>query len=262
MNVERHKTGIRYSVVDGVARIVLDSPERRNALGFQMLREITRLVRCAEGNARCLVLSACGPVFSAGADFADLTGTSADTEFDAAVARAGATLRSTHLPVVAAVQGPCLGAAVDLISSADIVIAASTSRFEVPATRLGILYNPSSLSVMRSRLTGSLLRALMLGVPVHASDAMAGGLVSRVVELETLDRAVSETAERLVQAQVNAAGATKELLNSIDDGSFTPGQWQHLRLRLLETPERYDAIVRRQRPEIPEPPPAPGRADT
>jgi enoyl-CoA hydratase len=239
---------LRYSCEGGVARLVLDAPERRNALDFTTLSDIVRAVRCAEGSASCLVLAAEGPVFSAGADFADLTGTSADTEFDSAVSRAGEALRRSHLPVIAAVQGPCLGAAVDLVSSADIVIAATAARFEVPAIRLGILYNPPALERMRGRLTGSLLRALMLGVPVTATDAMAGGLVARVVEPDALSTAVSDATQRLVEANRAAGGATKELLNALDDGTFVPGQWHQLRLRLLDTPDRYQVIASRKRP--------------
>lgn len=237
----------RYTCEGGVARIVLDAPQRRNALDRTTLAEIVRCIRLAEQNASCVVIAAEGPVFSAGADFTDLTGTAADIEFDTSMARTAETLRRTHLPVVAAVQGPCLGAAVDLVASADIVVATTVARFEVPAIRLGILYSPVALSILRSRLTGALVRALMLGVPVTAGDAMAGGLVARVVEPDTLDAAVGEITDRLLLAFRSATGATKELLNSLDDGSFTDSQWQQLRLRLLGSPERFDAIAARTR---------------
>lgn len=165
---------------------MLDDAARRNALGFDTLASIAQAVRQAEQvQAGAIVISATGPVFSAGADFNDLTGTSADIDFDTAVARATAALRQTHIPVIAAVHGPCLGVAVDLVLSADVVIASTAARFEVPAVRLGILYNPEALAVMRGRLNGAMMRQLMLGISVSATDAAMGGMVARVVDSNT-----------------------------------------------------------------------------
>lgn len=239
---------VTYSRQGDAARIVLDDPDRRNALSFSTLDAIVRSVRRAEdGGATCIVLSSEGPVFSAGADFNDLTGTSADVHFDEAVARTTAVLRRTHLPVVATVQGPCLGAAVDLVAATDLLIATPDARFEVPALRLGILYNPEALSIIRERVSGAMLRRLMFGLSVSAADAAIGGLVTQVVAPSELDEVVQEIAARLAGAHRGALSATKELLNALDEGPFRADQWQALRLLLLDSPERHDAIARRQR---------------
>ena len=112
-----------FAVTDGIAAIVLDDAARRNALGFDTLASIAQAVRQAEqAQAGAIVISATGPVFSAGADFNDLTGTSADIDFDTAVARATSALRRTHIPVIAAVHGPCLGAARSIRSEHDAVV--------------------------------------------------------------------------------------------------------------------------------------------
>lgn len=238
---------VRVSSVDGVAEVVLDVPERRNALGCAALQSIVAAVRQVESEgARAIVLSSTGPVFSAGADFSDLSGTSADVGFDDAVARTTAALRRTHLPVIAAVQGPCLGAAVDLVASADLVIAAAAARFEIPAVRLGILYNPEALAVMRRRITGALLRQLMLGVSVSADDAARGGLVGRVVGDGSARDVALDLAGQLCAAPAAALGATKELLNQLDSGTFQPTQWGPLRRCLLDTPERFEAVASRR----------------
>jgi enoyl-CoA hydratase/carnithine racemase len=238
-----------FAVTDGIAAIVLDDAARRNALGFDTLASIAQAVRQAEQvQAGAIVISATGPVFSAGADFNDLTGTSADIDFDTAVARATAALRRTHIPVIAAVHGPCLGAAVDLVVSADVVIASTAARFEVPAVRLGILYNPEALAVMRGRLNGAMMRQLMLGISVSATDAAMGGMVARVVDTDELPGTVDQLVRQLCAGQRGAFGATKELLNQLDVGPVHLDQWTPLRRCLLDTPERHQAIAARKRP--------------
>lgn len=240
---------VHFTVTDGIASILLDAPARRNALGFETLASIVKAVRSAElTHAHVIVISATGPVFSAGADFNDLTGTSADIEYDAAVWSATSALRRTHVPVIAAVHGPCLGAAVDLVVSADVVMATTAARFEVPAVRLGILYNPEALAVMRSRLTGAMMRQLMLGISVTAADAATGGMVARVVEPDQLSDVLGQAARQLCNSQRGALGATKELLNQLDAGPVHLDQWTPLRRLLLDTPERHQAIAERQRP--------------
>lgn len=237
---------LEVALVDQVLEIRFGEPDRRNPLGFDSLAAIAAAVRGAEAEgARAILLLSSGPVFSAGADLRQLTGTSADVAIDDAIAAATLALRNCPLPVVAAVQGPCLGGAVDLVVSADIVLAVPESRFEVPAVRLGILYSPAALAVMRSRVSSGLLRTLMFGVSVSAADALAGGLVARLVaadELETVARAV---AVRSAAGVPGAVSATKRLLAHLDAGGEADEHWDSERRALLDSPERLDAIRRR-----------------
>ncbi|MCC6224960.1 MAG: enoyl-CoA hydratase/isomerase family protein [Microthrixaceae bacterium] len=240
---------VRFTKEGDIVEVVLCNESRRNALSYETLDALHDSVRAAalEG-ARCIVVSAEGPVFSAGADFADLSGTAADMAFDAAVSRVTVALRRSPVPVVSVVAGPCLGAAVDLVASTDLVVAASDARFEVPAVRLGILYNPDALAVLRSRVSGGLMRALMFGMSVSASDAAAGGLVARVADSADLPTVVAEITDRLVAAQPAALGATKELLAALDAGRFDREVFQARREQLLGSPERFEAIAGRKQP--------------
>ena len=243
---------VDLSITDGVAAIVLNDPPRRNALDRRTLRTLAELVGAAErAGAGVIVLSAEGPVFSAGADFNELTGTSADADYDAAVAATTATLRRSPIPVIAAVHGACLGAAVDLVVSTDVVIAARAARFEVPAVRIGILYNPASLSIIRGRLTSALMRQLMLGVSVSATDATAGGLVARVVDTDDLAEVTGHIARQIAGANRQAVAATKELLGALDTGTVDLDAWTPRRLRLLDSPERQHPMADRRRKEDP-----------
>ena len=240
---------VRFTQSNGIARIVLDDPARRNALGWGTLEAILDSVNSAQDDdARCILLSAQGSVFSAGADFNDLTGTAADTHFDDAVSKVTTAFRSSSIPVVAVVDGPCLGAAVDVVTSTDVVIATQSARFGVPAARLGILYNPDSLVAMHSRITGSLMRTLMLGISVSADEALAGGLVSKVVDPTELEVEVQRVTEKLGAAVGGAIGATKGLIRSLDEGTFDRAYWQQVRLNFLDSTERLEIINSRKRP--------------
>ncbi len=243
---------VDLSITDGVAAIVLNDPPRRNALDRRTLTTLAEHVAAAErAGAGVIVLSAEGPVFSAGADFNELTGTSADADYDAAVAATTATLRRSPIPVIAAVHGACLGAAVDLVVSTDVVIAARAARFEVPAVRIGILYNPAALSIIRGRLTSALMRQLMLGVSVSATDATAGGLVARVVDTDDLAEVTGHVARQIAAANRQAVAATKELLGELDAGTMDLDAWAPRRMRLLDSPERQHPMADRRRQDGP-----------
>lgn len=238
---------VRFTKDGDIVEVVLCNPARRNALSFATLDALHESIRAAEvEGARCMVVSAEGPVFSAGADFADLSGTAADVEFDTAVSRVTTAMRSSPVPVLSVVTGPCLGAAVDLVASTDLVVAATDARFEVPAVRLGILYNPDALAVLRSRVSGGLMRALMFGLSVSATDAAAGGLVARVADSVDLHTVVAEITDRLVAAQPAALVATKELLVALDAGRFDREVFQARRKQLLSSPERFEAVAGRK----------------
>jgi len=237
---------LQVALVDAVLEIRLTEPDRRNPLGFDTLAALAGAVRGAEAEgARAILLLSSGPVFSAGADLRQLTGTVADIAIDDAIAAATGALRASPLPVVAAVQGPCLGGAVDLVVSTDVVISANEARFEVPAVRLGILYSPAALEVMRGRVSSGLLRTLMLGVSVSAADALAGGLVARVVDADEVESVARAVASRAAAGVPGAVGATKRLLGHLDRGGVADEHWEAERRSLLDSPARLDAIRRR-----------------
>lgn len=234
----------------GIAEIRLAAPERRNALGFEVLARLAVTIAEAERDgAAAVLLCSAGPVFSAGADFNDLTGTAADLQFDEAVSRVTATMRGSRLPVVVAVQGPCLGAAVDLALAGDVVIAARSARFVVPATRLGILYNPTAIEALHRQFPAPILRQLLLGVPIEAEQAVRGGLIARVVADDDLLPAARAMAEQIAGGQVDAVAATKGLLAALDAGAVDPDLWAERRRRLLDSEARREAVARARAPK-------------
>lgn len=230
---------------DAVVTVVIDRPDRRNALTRDVLAELTEVlsgdvVRTAAG----VVLTGGGGHFSAGADFAELTGTEDDVTFDDTVSAAALAIRNCPRPVVAALHGACFGAAVDLALACDVRIADPTAYLEVPATRLGILYNPEAVLRMRRLLPAdTLARLLLLGERFGADAADAAGLVSTLVpEGAAVDRA-QEMLSRLTPASRDAAAATKALLADPEAGTKRAQHWEEVRRELLRSEARQWAVA-------------------
>lgn len=230
----------------GIAELRLTNPQRRNALGLATLEAIVEALDVARtADARVIVLASDGPVFSAGADFADLTGTSADVRFDEAMSATIGAIGRSDLPVIAAVQGSCFGAAVDLVLAVDVVVAAHSARFQIPATKLGLLYNPTAIARLHRRVPSAMLHQLLLGVSIPADAAVAGGLIASSVPEDDLTAVTADIVAQLSAGHPDAVRATKALLGALDAGPVDLDDWQARRLRLLDSDERRAAITQR-----------------
>ena len=244
------------SVDDSIWQVGINRPERANALRRETIRQIGAVLNRAEGSisdaaldadagAAGLLLTGGPRTFSAGADLSELTGTADDLGFDDELERLCRRLTLSPLPVVAAVEGPCYGAALDLAWACDIVVVSNEARLALPSTRLGILYNPSSTARLHARLGSPTVRRLMvLQQELPGRELPPGAAV--VVRAGT----TVETARSLLEAHSadpEATAATKALLASLDRGEgFDPAEWQPQRNALLASPARRNALEARR----------------
>ena len=231
-------------------------PQRANALRGQTIRELEAVVDRAEAQHYAVAATAEAGVsgvivtggphrFSAGADLFELKGTIDDLTFDDELERLCQRLVHSPLPVVAAVEGACYGAAVDLAWACDAVVASAQARFALPATSLGILYNPVSVARLHARLGSSTLRRLMVLRQDLPPDALPAGAVV-VVRAGTAVEAAKHLL-RAPPAQPEASAVTKALLASLDEGlGHAPDAWQERREALLASPERRSALEARR----------------
>jgi enoyl-CoA hydratase/carnithine racemase len=129
---------------DGVCTLFLDRQERANALTRAQLELLPSLVERAdrEGSS-AIVLTGAGEWFSGGLDFGELKGTTADRWVDEALERIHQALAGANAPVIAAVEGPCIGAGLDLALAADVIVAGAGAQFALPA-RLSMPRRPNS----------------------------------------------------------------------------------------------------------------------
>lgn len=240
MSVDRHRDG-------HVLHLVINQPERRNALSISLLADITRAI-AEDGSHRATILSGAAGNFSAGADLADLTGTEADEAMDEAISHTTEAIREAAVPVVAAIEGACIGAAVDVALACDLRVAAQDAFFQVPATRLGILYNPEAVKRMVAVVGTPPLRLLLLtGRRVPASVALQLGIVAELAPTGEATATATSLANAICENDPIAVSATKRLLGAverswIDRGHWDEAEWKEHYRRFLASPGRAAAV--------------------
>lgn len=221
---------IRVATADGIGRITLSRPEKKNALDEEAATELGAALETigASDDVRVVLLAAEGKDFCAGADLEALErALGAD---DSAQLRDAKTLGAVfegmrRLPqtVVAAVRGRALAGGAGLASACDIVVASDDARFGYP--EVGVGFVPAMVMTMLRRAMGE-KRAFELvatGRVIDADEALALGLVSRVAPAAALDEEVESLLARLAAAPPAALRLTKRLFYDLDSLDFAAG---------------------------------------
>jgi len=231
---------------NNVCELVLDNPGRKNALSYALLDDLNKKLAAAREDAvRAVILTGAGDAFSAGADFSDLTGTIDDLAIDDAIEQVVQQIRSFPAPVFAAVDGPCMGGAIDIALACDLLVASEKAVFEMPAARLGLLYNPSAIRRWSARLSSlTLRRMLLLSERFTAAQAFQAGIVSHLVEDGSAPEYSRELAGRSAQCTPDAIAGYKGVLVAIENGETNLTVWEKLRKKTLESPERSERVAR------------------
>jgi enoyl-CoA hydratase/carnithine racemase len=190
---------------DGVARLVLDRPERRNALSLDvMLRMLEGLDAVAgDGSARVLVVEGRGPVFSAGHDLSEMTATRDAVFYEELFTTCVRLMTRLHeLPqvVIAKVHGVATAAGCQLVAACDLAVASDDARFATPGVNIGLFCTTPMVPVARAIGRKRALEMLFTGETIDAATALDWGLVNRVVPAGALDAAVDELAARIARA--------------------------------------------------------------
>lgn len=231
------------STKDGVRTLSFNRPARRNALSRDLLSQLqAALALAAQEEIRGIVLTGIGSCFSSGADIAELTGTQADVEFDDELSKITEAVRFGPYLVIAAINGACIGAAFDLACACDFRVAGQSATFEVPAVRLGLLYNPVAIGRMhRTIRSDAIRRLLLLGERLDARESQTAGIATHLVS----DAEVGSTASAIAQKSAKSSSvliATKSLLTTLDDVGLDMTRWQKTRMELLNSAERKSAL--------------------
>ncbi len=189
---------------DGVASVVLNRPDRMNALNQPMWPLLTAAFAdlTADGTVGCVVLRGAGEAFSPGADIAEFESERGSPEQAAAYGRimedAYDAIRACPHPVLAAIRGPCTGAGLVLALLCDLRISGESGRFGVPVSRLGLAMPYPEFAVVFGALGRERTLALLLEARVvDAAEALALGIVTRVVPDTDLDAAAGDCAARI-----------------------------------------------------------------
>ena len=175
---------IQEIAADRVLLLRLNRPEKRNALATPLLESIVAALVEADRDdeTRAVVLTGNDKVFAAGADLDELAAAASHDELESPRFRAWSAIRSFPKPLIAAVEGWCLGAGMELMLSADLVVASEGARFGQPETNLGIIPGAGGTAILPRLVGRSLAMEMVLtGEPIGAERALSAGLVAKVV---------------------------------------------------------------------------------
>ena len=221
---------IRVEAAEGIGRITLARPEKKNALDEQAARELSAALDdfVSDGGVRVVLLAADGKDFCAGADLEALErALGVDPEAQLRDARALGNvfeaMRRLPQPVVGAVRGRALAGGAGLATACDIVVASDDARFGYP--EVGVGFVPAMVMTMLRRTMGE-KRAFDLvatGRVIDAHEALALGLVSRVSPAATFGDDVENLLKRLAAAPPAAIRITKRLFYDLDSLDFGAG---------------------------------------
>ncbi|MDG2269784.1 MAG: enoyl-CoA hydratase-related protein [Alphaproteobacteria bacterium] len=208
------------AVGHGVMLIQLNRPEKRNALAMPVLQGLCDALDDAEANdtVRCVVLTGGDTVFAAGADINELARKTAVDTIDDARADAFGRVRNFSKPLVAAVNGYCLGGGLEIAMSCDIIVSGSGAELGLPEVNLGIMPGAGGTQWL-PRLVGKSLAMKMIlsGEFIGADEALRSGLVAEVVpDEQTISRATELAVRISRKAPLSLAIAKDAVLRAFE----------------------------------------------
>ena len=243
------KSPFHLAIDGGVAHIRLDRPEQLNAMNRAFWAELPKLVNDISDNAkaRCIVLSSTGRHFSAGMDLSVFSSDPAlnsgarngQVEHEAfrhlvfALQDCFSALDNARMPVLAAIQGGCIGGAVDMTSACDVRYCTADAFFQIQEINLGMTADVGTFPRLCKLIPEGWVRELAYtGRRLPAHKALAIGLVNEVyADHASMMAAVMETAREIASKSPLAVTGSKEMINfardhSIGDGLRHIALWQ------------------------------------
>ena len=218
---------ILYELRDGIARITLNRPEKRNAFDGEMVTELKSVfsASAADDACRVVLLTGAGTDFCSGADLANLEKTAQNSVLDnLADARSTADLflmmRNHPRPVIAAVQGRALAGGCGIASACDIILATQSAQFGYPEVNIGFVPAMVMAILRRSVSEKAAFELVVTGETVSAARAHELGLVHRVFGDDQFSSEVEDYVAKLAAKSASAIMLSKRLLYNMDSMSF------------------------------------------
>ncbi|MQA86014.1 MAG: enoyl-CoA hydratase/isomerase family protein [Streptosporangiales bacterium] len=235
---------VDLSVEDAIATITINRPERHNAMDaatYEALSEAWQRVR-DDGDIKVALVTGAGDrAFSAGADLKSFISSPGDLSRFWETQRGQLLNRGLEVwkPVVAAVNGYCLGGGMTLLLATDLRVAARGATFGLSEVKRGLLpANGGTQRVLEQLPHPVAMEMLLLGEPIDAETALRWGLVNRVVDAPDVLPTAREYARRLAALPPLAVQACKELAARARDMDRTSGlRLEQTMLRMLQFTE-------------------------
>lgn len=210
----------------GIWRVGIDHPGKLNAMSRSMwvaLRETMQAI-AARSDVRCVVVQGESAAFCAGGDIAEYPG----FRFDEAQLRhfhenevwgGLQAMLDCPVPLLATIQGACMGAGVEIASCCDLRIATLDAKFGAPIAKLGFPMAPRELELVGREVGNMVARRMLLEAAVFSATEMAQqGFLGQLVEAEQLDAVVQATAEKVAALSPLAARLNKQAMRTVAQG--------------------------------------------
>ncbi|MFF5207260.1 enoyl-CoA hydratase/isomerase family protein [Streptosporangium sp. NPDC000396] len=242
--------GFDLSIDDHVATLRINRPGKRNAMSVAMWRALPGLLAPLAGDpgVRVLVLTGAGGTFCSGADISEVAGLSAEGDDTGLTVAAERALAGFPKPVIAMIEGFCVGGGCQLALACDLRLAAEDARFGITPARLGIVYPLSSTRRLVDVVGPSTAKLLLYSAElVDAGRALRTGLVDEVLPREGLRERVYGLARTMAGNSQLTLAATKEVVDGrADEARFR--EWQ--KKSREEVPEGVAAFLERRPPRF------------
>lgn len=250
---------------DEILEIVLNRPEKRNAINFDLYQAFDDAVTEASqmGGVRAVLIRGVGKAFSAGIDVADFLqlpvkygpdwqqrARRITDDFQSVLTH----LERLELPTIALLHGHCLGLAMEMALACDIRIAAEGTKLGLPESRLGLIPDVGGTTrLVRLVGPGRAKELIFTGQQIDASQAERWGIVNHVVAPEDLIRKGEELAGEISQAAPLAVGMAKRVVDGLADierGLMLEGWAQSHLLSSEDFMEAVQSFIQRRPPEF------------
>ena len=199
---------------DGVATLTLNRPRQMNLLTGATLDALGAALDAvaADASVRVVVLAATGRAFSAGHDVKEIQALGDEARIADLFRRCARTMLAIAelpQPVIARVQGVAAAAGCQLVAQCDLAVASADARFTTPGVDWGFFCSTPAVAIGRNLLRKHAMEMVLTGEMIGAAQALAWGLVNRVVPAEHLDAAVGELAARIAAKPAATVAAGK-----------------------------------------------------
>jgi enoyl-CoA hydratase/carnithine racemase len=213
---------VKLTLREHTATVVLNRPEKRNALNRALLADLAQALDDLhlERRVRAVVLTGAGPAFCAGMDLGEMRDTAKlerphERWQEDAVIYQELLTQMLHFPkpLIAAVNGPAVAGGAGLVLGCDIVLAAEEAQFGLPEPRRGIVAGLVTPILVFRIGAGHAARLLLTGTPIDAAEARRIGLFHEVLKADHLWPRAHEVAAECARCAPEAIQLTKRMLN-------------------------------------------------
>jgi len=218
---------LRLELDGPVAAVILNRPQARNALNVAMWRALPQLLSdlAPHRQVRALVVRGAGGHFASGADISEFDEVFADHASALAYGRwldtATAALAAFDRPVVAVIEGYCIGAGLAVALACDLRIAAADAHLGAPPAKLGLIYSLADTRRLVQAVGASAARAMLFTAALRsAPEALALGLVDEVHDAASLDAAATARIAGLCALSPSSIRTAKAIVAKVLDGAL------------------------------------------